>query len=92
MRGFIDEIARIYKAEGREGVIKLIKDRKMDVKEKAISYAFLVAINARIEEWRYSKMEKEFGEQLSVYAGKVIKSEGELYKKSVKEFARLAGG
>jgi len=88
---FIDEIAKAYKIEGQEGIAKLIKERKMDVKMKAISYAFLVASNSRIEEWKYSKMEREFGASLSKYAKKVLKSEGDEYKKAVEEFARLAG-
>ena len=88
---FIDRMARAYKIEGNEGLIKQIKEEKMDVKKKAIAYAFLMASGSRIEEWKYSKMEREFGSSLSGYAKKVLKSEGDEYKKAVEEFAKLAG-
>jgi len=88
---FADEIARAYKIEGNEGIAKIIKSRKMDVKEKAITYAFLTAADSRKDDWRYSKMEREFGEHLVEYARKILNSDGEEYKKAVKNFAKEAG-
>ena len=88
---FIDEMAKAYRVEGIEGIMKLIKERKLNVKEKAISYAFLLATNARIDEWKYSKMEKEFGKELAKHVEKVIKSEGKEYEEAVKTLAKMAG-
>ena len=88
---FIDEIARAYKTEGKEGILKFIKSKKMNVKEKAISYAFLLSTNSRIDEWKYSKMEKEFGMELAKHVKKILDSNGKEYEKAVKELAKFAG-
>ena len=88
---FADEIARAYKIEGNEGIAKIIKSRKMDVKEKAITYAFLTAAGSRKDDWKYSKMEREFGEHLVEYARKILNSSGDEYKKAIKKFAKEAG-
>ncbi|MCD6512893.1 MAG: hypothetical protein J7K61_04755 [Thermoplasmata archaeon] len=87
---FIDRIAREYIIEGKEGVEKIAKDAK-DVKEKAISYAFIKAAGAKIEGWKYSDMEKEFGEYLIQYASAVLKARGNEYKEAVNRMAKEAG-
>ena len=89
---FIDEAARICKTEGKEGLLKFIKNRDMDVKEKAISYAFLKAFGIKGEEWKYGKMEMEFGEYLTKYVKKLIDAEGEEYKDILKKLVMEAGG
>jgi len=87
----IDRIGRICRTEGADGIKRFMNGRKSDVKEKAISYAFLLALNARVDNWRYSKMEREFGSHLAAYAERVIKSEGKEYVESVKNMAKMAG-
>ena len=88
---FIDEMARAYITEGVDGIMKVAKGKKMDVKEKALLYAFLLATDARIEEWKYSKMEKEFGKELAKHVEKILEKRGQEYKKAVEELARMAG-
>lgn len=88
---FIDNIARTYKLYGKEGLLKEIKGRKMNVKERAISYAFIFSLGIKSEEWKYSKMEKDFGIHLSSYAKRLINAEGEDYKKILEEFVREVG-
>ncbi len=87
---FIDRIAREYIIEGKEGVERIAKEAR-DVKEKAISYAFLKAAGGKLEEWKYSDMEKEYGEYLTSYASTVLSSKGEDYKKAVSKMAKEAG-
>ena len=91
MASFIDNLARIYKVEGKEGVIKAIKTKEMDVKKKAIVYAFLLAMEVRGEEWKYSKMEQEFGRHLSPYIKKLMEAEGEEYKRIGQKLLREVG-
>ncbi len=91
MANFIDNLARAHRAEGREGVMKIIKGAGGNVKKKAISYAFLLAIGASGEEWKYSKMEKEFGEHLLPYVKKLMESEGEEYRKAGERLLREVG-
>ena len=88
---FIDRIARSYKLYGKEGLLKEIRVGKMNVKEKAISYAFLFSLDIKSEEWKYNKMEKEFGMHLSKFAKKLIDAEGENYKKVLEEFVMEVG-
>lgn len=88
---FIDAMARTYRIEGKEGVLKLIKEEKMDVKKKSISYSFLHALDVRGEEWKYTKMEREFGEHLSHYVKKLLEVEGEEYKKILDNMLREIG-
>ncbi|MBC7081637.1 MAG: hypothetical protein H5T44_05290 [Thermoplasmatales archaeon] len=88
---FIDNIARAYKLYGKEGLLREIKARKMNVKEKAISYAFIFSLDIKSEEWKYSRMEKDFGIHLSSYAKRLIDAEGENYKKILEEFVREVG-
>ncbi|MEM1514211.1 MAG: hypothetical protein QXW78_02435 [Candidatus Thermoplasmatota archaeon] len=88
---FIDSIARTYKLYGKEGLLKEIRARKMNVKEKAISYAFIFSLDIKSEEWKYSGMEKDFGIYLSKYAKILINAEGEGYKKILEEFVKEVG-
>lgn len=88
---FVDSLARIYKVEGKEGVIRAIKSKKMDIKEKAISYAFLYALGVKGEEWKYTKMEIDFGKHLAGYVGSLLKAEGEEYKKMLDMLLREVG-
>jgi len=88
---FIDSIARAYKLYGKEGLLKEIRAKKMNVKEKAISYAFIFSLDIKSEEWKYGKMEKDFGVHLSKYAKSLMNAEGENYKKILEEFVREVG-
>ncbi|HEC88249.1 MAG TPA: hypothetical protein ENI52_02915 [Thermoplasmata archaeon] len=88
---FIDNLARIYRIEGRDGILKAIKEEKMNVKKKSISYSFLYALDVRGEEWKYTKMEREFGEHLSIYVRKLFEAEGEEYKKILEEMLKEIG-
>ena len=87
----MDSLARAYRVEGKEGVMKLLKDRKMDVKEKAISYAFLYAMGIKGEEWKYTKMEIEFGKHLARHVKKLLTGEGENYENAFRQLLKEVG-
>ncbi len=89
---FADMLARIYKTEGKEGIIQKLRAEKMDVKEKSVAYAFLFALGVRGEEWKYSKMEKDFGKHLAGYAKKLMEAEREEYKNALEDLVKEAGG
>gem|GEM_PF-2040607 len=91
MAEFVDHLARSYKVEGREGVMKAIKEAGSHVKKKAISYAFLLALGIGGEEWKYSKMEREFGEHLLPHVKKMLESEGEEYRKAGEQLLKEVG-
>ena len=86
---FIDDLARTHRVEGKEGVMKKLKGREMNVKEKAIAYAFLHTLGAKGEEWKYGKMEREFGKHLAPHVAQLLQAEGDEYgallQKLVKE-------
>ena len=89
---FADKIARAYRIGGYKEAIRVIHDEEMDVKKKAIAYAFLLAFNkAEGEEWKYSDMEKDFGRNLMKYAAELIEKKGEEYEKALQEMLTMTG-
>ncbi len=89
---FADELAKAYKIYGKDAVLKTIKEKKiMDVKEKSISYAFLSALDIKGEEWKYSKMEMDFGKHLAKYVKILLEAEGEEYKKAMDNLLKEVG-
>ncbi|KAA0003432.1 MAG: hypothetical protein FE048_01565 [Thermoplasmata archaeon] len=92
LASFADGIARAYKIKGIEGAIKKIHSEKMDTKKKAIAYAFLLAMRkAKSEAWKYSDMEKEFGEHLAPFADKLLNEKGKEYEKALQDLITLSG-
>ena len=88
---FIDNLSRIHRVEGKEGVLKEIKEKQLSFKEKTISYGFLSAMNVKGEEWKYSKMEIEFGLHLSENISQLLQSEGDTYKKILNTIVKEVG-
>ncbi|MEA2053780.1 MAG: hypothetical protein U9O96_01495 [Candidatus Thermoplasmatota archaeon] len=89
---FADRIARAYRTGGYKEAIKEIHGEEMDVKKKAIAYAFLLAINkAGSEEWKYSEMEKDFGSHLTKYARRLLEKRGEEYGRVLQEMLTMTG-
>ncbi|HHO57491.1 MAG TPA: hypothetical protein ENJ70_02950 [Thermoplasmatales archaeon] len=91
MAEFIDGLARVHRIEGREGVIRRIKEAGGDVKKKAVSYAFTLAMGVGGEEWKYNEMEREFGKHLAPYVKKLLEAEGEEYRKAGEKLLREVG-
>ncbi len=89
---FADRIARAYRVGGYKEALKDIHNEKMDVKKKAIAYAFLLAIGkAEGEEWKYSDMERDFGHQLAQYASLLLEKKGDEYGKALQEMLTMTG-
>jgi len=89
---FADRIARAYRVGGYREAMREIHGEEMDVKKKAIAYAFLLAFNkAEGEEWKYSDMEKDFGRHLMKYASELIEKKGEEYGKALQEMLTMTG-
>ena len=63
----------------------------MNVKEKSISYAFLRIIDVKGMEWKYTKMEKEFGRHLAKYVKKLLVAEGNDYENIMNELVKEIG-
>jgi len=92
LASFADAIARAYKIKGTEEAMKKIHGEKMDTKKKAIAYAFLLAMKrADSEAWKYSDMEREFGEHLAPLAEKMLKEKGENYQKALQDLITTSG-
>jgi len=88
---FVDDLARTHRVEGKEGVIKKLKGREMNVKEKAIAYAFLHTLGAKGEEWKYGKMEREFGKHLAAHVEKLLQAEGDEYEMLLRGLVKEIG-
>ena len=89
---FADRIARAYRVGGSKEAVREIHGEKMDVKKKAIAYAFLLAIGkSEGEEWKYSDMERDFGSQLKEYASRLLESKGKDYGNALQEMLTMTG-
>ncbi len=89
---FADRMARAYRIGGYRETLKEIHSEKMDVKKKAIAYSFLLAMGkADGEEWKYSDMEKDFGNHLMQYARGLMEKRGEDYGKTLQEMLTMTG-
>jgi len=89
---FAHRIALAFRVGGVQEAVRIIHGEDMDVKKKAVSYAFLLAINrASGEQWRYTDMERDYGAHLLPYANTLLKENGEAYRQALQEMLTAAG-
>jgi hypothetical protein len=88
---FVDGLARVHRVGGRDGVVQELKEKNLSFKEKAVAYAFLVAMRVEGEEWKYGPMEREFGEHLAPQVARLLAAEGEEYRNVLTDLVRELG-
>jgi len=89
---FIDDIAKEYIAHGREKVLSILSKPPKGIKERALAYAFLLALGKGEErKWQYKKEEVEFGEFLKRYVVKLLSSKPEEYHENLKMLLSVSG-
>ena len=65
---------------------------KDDTKEKSLAYSFLLAIGREQEgSWKYSKVEKDFGEHLKIYSKKLLKAQDKEYHEALQKLISATG-
>ena len=89
---FIDDIAKEYIAHGKEKVLSILSKPPKGIKERALAYAFLLALGKGEErKWQYKKEEVEFGEFLKRYVVKLLSSKPEEYHENLKMLLSVSG-
>ena len=88
----IDEVARTYKAMGKEEIIRLIDKAGKETKIKSINCGFFKALGAiKGKEWQFSKEELDYGNYLADFAKALLDSKPEEYKDAVQNLLTASG-
>lgn len=88
-----DSLTRTFKIEGKESTLRAIeKVRSRGHRMRAVNYAFISALGeADSKGWQYTSEEKDFGSYLSLFATRLLESEGEEYYDSLKVLVDASG-
>ncbi|MDO9537298.1 MAG: hypothetical protein Q7J68_03155 [Thermoplasmata archaeon] len=77
---YVDDVARTYKALGKEEMLKRISTGQGDTVMKNINCGFLNALGAlKGKEWQFTKEEQDYGNYLTDFATALLESEPEEY-------------
>jgi len=88
----VDEVARTYKAMGKEETIRLIDKTGKETKIKSINCGFFKALGAiKGKEWQFSKEELDYGDYLADFAKTLLDSKPEEYKDAVQNLLTASG-
>ncbi|MDD3492138.1 MAG: hypothetical protein PHZ19_01405 [Candidatus Thermoplasmatota archaeon] len=89
---FAHRIATAHRVGGAREAVRVVHGEEMDVKKKAVAYAFLLAMDkAGGEQWRYGDMERDFGGHLEPYARRLLQETGDAYRSALQEMLTAAG-
>ncbi|MCJ2554750.1 MAG: hypothetical protein LN410_00890 [Candidatus Thermoplasmatota archaeon] len=88
-----DRVARAFKTDGKEeAVIRATHGLQAGGKEKVVSLAFLLALEAaKGKGWTFRKEERELAEFLTPMARDLLGSEGAGYRESLQELLTASG-
>ena len=88
----VDEVARTFKAMGKEETIRLIDKAGKETKIKSTNCGFLKALGAiKGKEWQFTKEELDYGDYLSEFTKALLNSEPENYKDAVQNLLTASG-
>ncbi len=90
---FADHLARVYKLEGKDAVIRMVeKGKGQEHRLRSISYAFLAALGeAQSRSWQFTKEEMDFGSYLKDFASSLMESEGSAYQEALQLLITASG-
>ncbi|MEE8198588.1 MAG: hypothetical protein V3R48_02630 [Thermoplasmata archaeon] len=93
LAGLADGVARGFKTDGKEGaVIRATRGLQAGGKEKVVSLAFLLAMEAaKGKGWTFRKEERELAEFLTPMARELLGSEGVGYRESLQKLLTASG-
>ncbi len=88
----IDEVARTYKAMGKEETIRLIDKAGKETRIKSINCGIFKALGAiKGKEWQFTKEELDYGDYLSEFAKALLDSQPDEYKDAVQNLLTASG-
>ncbi|MFQ5919902.1 MAG: hypothetical protein ACE5I4_07660 [Thermoplasmata archaeon] len=93
LAGLADGVARAFKTDGKEeAVIRATHGLQAGGKEKVVSLAFLLAMEAaKGKGWTFRKEERELAEFLTPMADDLLASEGSGYRESLQKLLTASG-
>ncbi len=88
-----DSLARTYKTEGKEAVLRQIdKFKGNDHELRSTSFAFCVALGeGHARSWQFTKEEIDFGEHLADAAKALLEAQGEDYDRALRQLVAGSG-
>ncbi|MFW6038118.1 MAG: hypothetical protein ACOC89_01095 [Candidatus Saliniplasma sp.] len=88
-----DELARIYKVEGRESAVKWLEDIEIDdTRMRSLAYGFMKALGeGNSFRWKYSENEVESGEFMEEYIKALLEATGDDYTRALKDLLKISG-
>ncbi|MFO7792718.1 MAG: hypothetical protein R6W73_07050 [Candidatus Saliniplasma sp.] len=88
-----DEIAKVYKVEGKESAIQKLEDFEIsDTRMRSIAYGFMKALGEGSSiQWKYSESEVESGEFMEEYIKKLLDATGEEYARALQDLLKMSG-
>ncbi|MFP3872581.1 MAG: hypothetical protein ACLFVL_06855 [Candidatus Aenigmatarchaeota archaeon] len=90
---FTDNIARVYKVQGKEEAINEMENQSLSNKRiKSIAYGFYLAFGkGDSKRWKYEQAEVESGEFLAEYIEKLLDSTGREYAEKLQDVVKMSG-
>lgn len=89
---FVDKLVKTYVLFGKDKVISMLSRPPENVKERAIAYAFLLALGKGADrKWQYTKVEQEYGEYLKEFVEKLLNSSPERYRENLNALLAASG-
>ncbi|MCG7845017.1 MAG: hypothetical protein MIO90_06265 [Methanomassiliicoccales archaeon] len=87
-----DSLARAYKVDGAQAMLRLIERSDKEHRSRAICFAFLEAVGeGPSRKWQFSNEEREYGAHLSSMAKAMVASCGEEYHQALLGLLRDSG-
>ncbi len=89
---YADDMARTYKALGREEALRKLTTVQGETKMKSLICGFLNALDSmKGKEWQFTKEEQDYGRYLGDFAKALLDSKSETYKDALKNLLDAAG-
>ena len=89
---FIDDLVKTYRIYGESRALTIVDKTIKNTKKRSIAYAFLLIVGkAKDRSWRYSEIEREYGEFLKDYLEKLIKAPPKDYDNTFRDILVASG-
>ena len=89
---YVDELARTYKAMGKDELLKQMDLGRKETKIKSINCGILTALDSiKNKEWQFTKEELDYGTYLAEFARALLNSEPGDYRDAVQNLLTASG-
>ncbi|MDG6218852.1 MAG: hypothetical protein QCI00_05385, partial [Candidatus Thermoplasmatota archaeon] len=89
---YTDDLARLYRIEGKEKLFSALRSLPNHPKKKAIAYGMLLVINKHTDvKWKFSKIDIESGEFLKPYLLTLLQGSPSLYHETLQQVISSSG-